>query len=93
MKKVLNRLKKACSKIQTSKCKFSGEEIKFLGHVSSEKGLQVIEAIKKFPVPENLKQLQRFSGVCYYFRRFINEFSDLAASIHKLLKKKKNTLT
>ena len=56
---VLARLENADLKLEPSKCKFAHSEIKFLGHVVGESGIQVnpdkVQTIKNYPVPNTLK--------------------------------------
>ena len=88
---IFDRLRKANLKLQTAKCDFLKDRIKFLGHVLSENGLEMDEekvaAIKNFPIPTNLKKVQSFLGVCNYYRRFINQFSKISYPLTELLQK------
>lgn len=88
---VLNRLKENNLQIQTSKCKFLQREIMFLGHIISDKGINPdpskIEAVQSFPIPTNTKEIQSFLGLANYYRRFIQNFSEIASPITALLKK------
>jgi hypothetical protein len=62
-----------------------------LGHKISEHGVQPdarkIESIESFPRPKTAKRLKSFLGLAGYYRRFIPQFSKVAAPLHKLLKK------
>lgn len=66
--------------------------IKILGHYVDEKGLHVDEAkmkyITKWPTPKNGKDIQRFLGLCNWYRRHIKNFSHIAAPLSALLAKK-----
>jgi hypothetical protein len=46
-----------------------------------------IEAIKSWPIPATLTQLQSFLGVAGFYRRFMRDFSTIAASLNDLTKK------
>jgi len=73
------------------KCVFHVPEIEFLGHIIS--GTQIktdptkIAAVKDWPVPNSLKELQSFLGFCNYYRRFIKNFSIVASILFKLIRK------
>ena len=93
LKFVVDRLRKANLKLQTAKCKFLVETIKFLGHILSENGLEMeeekVKAIKKFPIPETIRKVQSFLAVCNYYRKFIPHFSRIPAPLTQLLHKDK----
>jgi hypothetical protein len=44
-------------------------------------------AIKEWKAPQNVKQVQQFLGLAYYYRRFIKDFSQIAGPMFNLLKK------
>lgn len=44
-------------------------------------------SVKKFPAPKNLKETQRFLGLCSFYRRFVLKFASIASEIYKLCKK------
>jgi len=66
----------------------------FLGHVVSSDGIQTdpgkVEAVTKFPVPQCLKEVQRFLGLAGWYQKFIDSFSEKAAPLHALKKKRSN---
>jgi len=77
--------------LQPDKCEFLRKEVTFLGHKISEHGVQPntckVESVKSFPTPKTVKQLKRFLGLVGYCRKFIPQFSEIVAPLHKLLKK------
>ncbi|CAI7764841.1 unnamed protein product [Closterium sp. NIES-53] len=46
-----------------------------------------IEAVKKWKVPENMKELQQFLGFTNYYNRFVPQYAKIAAPLTDLLKK------
>jgi len=46
-----------------------------------------VEAIKRFPFPKNVIELQWFLGLVNFFRRFIKDVATKAKLSHSLLKK------
>jgi hypothetical protein len=88
---VFERLRKYNLKLQPDKCEILRKEVTFLGHKISEHGVEPdarkIESVKNFPTPNTAKQLKRFLGLAMYYRKFVPQFSKIAAPLHKLLKK------
>ena len=62
-----------------SKCLFCAQQVEYLGHVVSAKGVQVdpskITAIMAWPRPVNMKQLRGFLGRTGYYRRFVAKYA------------------
>lgn len=90
---VFQRLQHAGLTINLKKSKFCLQEISFLGHVVSTKGIMAdpskTEAIRSYPVPTNLKEVQRFLGLAGWYHRFVPNFSQIAEPINALKKKGK----
>ena len=63
----------------------------FLGHVISNKGIEVdkakVEFIAKLPLPTSVKAVRQFLGNAGYYRRFIKDFSKIEKPLYKLLEK------
>jgi hypothetical protein len=83
--------------IKRSKCIFGQQEVQYLGHVISPKGVGVdpekVEVIKKWPKPKTLKAMRRFLGLTGYYRRFIQDYGKIAAPLNRMLKKNNFTWT
>lgn len=88
---VLSRLSKAGLKLKPTKCDFFRNEVLFLGHVISDKGIKpnpsAIQSIKDWKEPKTVKQVQQFLGFCGYYRQFVRSFSELAAPLSRLTRK------
>lgn len=88
---VLHRLQTAGLTINLKKSKFCLQELTFLGHVVNIHGittdLSKVEAIRAYPVPRNIKEVQRFLGLAGWYHRFVPNFSRIAEPINSLKKK------
>ena len=85
---VLQRIREANLKINPLKCEFFKTKVHFLGHVLSADGLQVdpekIAAVKKFPIPTSQTEVKSFLGLCSNYRRYVENFAEIARPLHKL---------
>ena len=74
-----------------SKCEFWLTEVRFLGHVVSALGVSVdpekVEAVMSWERPKSVFEIHSFLGLAGYYRRFIEDFSRLAAPMTKLTRK------
>ncbi|XP_036149094.1 uncharacterized protein LOC118647760 [Monomorium pharaonis] len=90
---VLQCLQEANLKLQPDKCEFLRKEVNYLGHVISENGISPdpakLQAIRDFPEPQKVKDVQSFIDLAGYYRKFIKEFSKIAKPLTKLTKKTK----
>lgn len=88
---VLARIQRANLKLKISKCSFFATSLKVLGYVVSGKGqspdASKVLAVRNFPVPQNVKDVQSFLGFCTYYRRFICDFANIARPLSDLTKK------
>lgn len=91
LRKVLETAKRNGIKLNKEKCKFALKEIKYMGHIITDKGVRPdnskIEAILKMPSPKSKLDVQRILGVLNYINKFIPNFSTDTSVIRELLKK------
>ncbi|XP_073354940.1 uncharacterized mitochondrial protein AtMg00860-like [Aegilops tauschii subsp. strangulata] len=91
LKRVLQLLAEKDLKAKMSKCTFAQQEISYLGHVISDKGVATdkskIQAIQEWPQPQNVKELRGFLGLAGYYRKFVRFFGVLSKPLTEMLKK------
>ena len=89
LKRLFTELSKHGMVINRSKCLFGQSSLNFLGFRVSEHGVTPLEekvaAIKETPRPTTIKELQRFLGMCNYYRRFMPKVAHHAFFLHEAL--------
>lgn len=91
LEEVLNLLKEGGFTLKLEKCKFMHKTIDFLGFEicadGVKPGAQKTNAVSRFPVPLDQRDVRRFLGLASFFRRFIRNFAVVAKPLTSLLKK------
>ena len=74
-----------------SKCEFWLTEVRFLGHVVLASGVSVdpekVEVVMSWERPKSVFEIRSFFELAEYYRKFIEDFSRLAAPMTKLTKR------
>lgn len=91
MRQVFQAYRQAGLTLQPEKCHLFQEEIEYLGHKVSAKGVSVmpkyVEVIQEWPEPTTISEVRTFMGKASYYRKFIAGFSKIAAPLTDLIKK------
>ena len=88
---IFDRVRDANLRLKAEKCYFAAKELQFLGHVVGKDGVKPdpakVDKIINYPYPTNLRDLRGALGLFSYYRRFIQNFSQIADPLYNLLKK------
>ena len=91
IERFLKALTKHNLKIPPSKSEVRAEEISFLGHTISPRGVKPdvkkVGALRKSPMPNNVSELKSLLGELSYYQKFLPNLSRRLQPITKLLKK------
>ena len=91
IERFLKALTKHNLKISPLKSEIGAEEIRFLGHTISPRGVKPdakkVDALWKLPMPNNVSELRSLLGGLSYYRKFLPNLSRRLQPIMRLLKK------
>ena len=89
---VLTLFTRADIMLKPSKCRFAVSNVEYLGHIVSAEGIapdpRKVEKLLSLPTPTNPTEVRGFLGLPGYYRRFVRNFSVIAAPLFDLLKEK-----
>jgi hypothetical protein len=91
LRAIFGALREARLFANLERCTFCTDRVAFLGYVVTPQGIEVdeakIEALKSWPIPATLTQLQNFLPLAGFYRCFVRDFSTIAAPLNDLTKK------
>jgi hypothetical protein len=89
--KVLTRCAEVDMVLNWEKCHFMVKQDIVLGHVISERGIEVdkarAETVEQLPPPTDVISMRSFLGHVGFYRRFIKDFSEIIKPLTQLLQK------
>ncbi|GFX98611.1 retrovirus-related Pol polyprotein from transposon 17.6 [Trichonephila clavipes] len=91
LKIIFEVAKKYGLEIKFKKCQFLKKKIEFLGHIVESGTIKPSPtktlAVRKFPEPTTIKQVQSFLGLTGYFCKYIKDYSKIAKPLSDLTRK------
>ncbi|GFT43300.1 retrovirus-related Pol polyprotein from transposon 17.6 [Trichonephila clavipes] len=91
LKIIFEVAKKYGLEIKFKKCQILKKKIEFLGHIVESGTIKPSPtktlAVRKFPEPTTIKQVQSFLGLTGYFRKYIKDYSKIAKPLSDLTRK------
>lgn len=89
--KLLEACRKQNLKLNKEKVRYKSQEIKFIGHIVSDKGIkpdsEKVQAVINMKSPCNIKELKTFMGMINYVGKFIPNISKHTKTLRTLEKK------
>ena len=77
-------------KLNKEKCKIGVNRVEFLGHIFTDKGIEIdeekVEAVFKMKRPVEVKEVERFLGIVNYVSKFVNMASSVTSPLRDMLK-------
>ena len=90
----LQRLKTAGVTLNPSKCEFSVDRIKFLGHIIDKSGVRAdpdkMSGIVEMGTPANVPALRRFLGMVNHLGKFSPRLAEITQPLRELLTSKRS---
>lgn len=76
--------------VKKKKCTFGATEVEYLGYVVNDEGIKTnpkkIEAMTKWLIPQGVRELRMFLGLCNFYQGFIHRYAIIASPLYHLLK-------
>ena len=93
VEKVLRRLEENDLFVKPEKCVWKVREVGFLEVIIGKDGVRMekekVQGVIEWPIPRNIKDIQKFLGLANYYQWFVKDFAMIAKPLHKTTRKGK----
>ena len=93
LKEVFQKFRESGLKLAGHKCSFLKEKVTYLGHIIDKNGVSTdpakIAVIKNWAKPRCIDEIQKFIGLCGYYRTFIKDYSIICEPLQDIVSSKK----
>ena len=91
LEEVFQILRKAGLKLKPKKCNLFQKEVHYLGHVINQDGIQPdpqkLAAVREWGRPKDVTGVRSFVAFCNYYRKFVQNFAEVARPLYLLTSK------
>ena len=91
LEKVFRVLRKAGLRLKPKKCTLFRTEVRYLGHVINKEGIQPdpkkLAAVREWEPPTDVTGVRSFVAFCNYYRKFVQNFAEVARPLYLLTSK------
>lgn len=91
LSEVFRRFREAKLRLNPDKCRLYCDQVRYLGHMIDRRGVRTdpdkTSAVANWPKPTTLRQVRQFLGMASWYRRFVPNFSSVATSLTRLIRK------
>ena len=92
LRQLLSILRKNELYAKQSKCVIGVSEVDFMGYQVNEKGIatqrRLVDAVRNWPTPRSVHDVQRFIGLANYYRKFILGYARILQPVSDLVRTK-----
>jgi hypothetical protein len=89
--RVLQRIQGLDLFLRPAKCSFNQTSVEYLGLIISKGEICMdpikLKAIQEWPLPQTVKDIQKFLGFCNFYCQFVKDYSHIARPLFNLTKK------
>jgi len=93
VEEVLKRLEENDLFVKPEKCVWKVRKVGFLEVIIGEDGVKMekekVQGVIEWPVPRNVKDVQKFLGLANYYRWFVKDFAMIAKPLYETTRKEK----